>query len=87
MKLSKVILSKLSHDDLVEIVSELMAGDPEIREAVWQREARRLYAQNKRVAGIRECRQATGWSLRVAKEYCDTNYPVGEEVPAQDAWD
>jgi hypothetical protein len=80
MKLSELIISKLSKDDLVEIMAELLKGDPRVQETIWQQESRRLYAENKRVAGIRECRNATGWGLREAKEYCDRNFPVGTAI-------
>ncbi len=49
-----------------------------IHEEFWMAEARAFYADNARVAGIRVCRAATGWGLKDAKEYCDQNFPIGE---------
>ena len=46
----------------------------------WKHEAKEFYALGKRVTAIRECRKATGWGLREAKEYCDRHFPGPDGV-------
>ena len=40
----------------------------------WEDEARSLYAQGRRIAGIKLCRQHTGSGLKAALDYCDANF-------------
>jgi ribosomal protein L7/L12 len=47
----------------------------EIEIVDWRVAARAFYAENKRVRGVKACRDATGWSLKEALTYCDREFP------------
>lgn len=51
---------------------------PAYAEQPWKIEARQFYAENKRVAGVKVCRSATGWGLKDALDYCDKHFPRGQ---------
>ena len=40
----------------------------------WKGEVLALYAEGKRVQGIKVCRAATGWGLKASLTYCDANF-------------
>jgi ribosomal protein L7/L12 len=44
---------------------------------LWKSEARQYYAEGKRIAGIKVCRDATGWGLKDSIDYCDKHFPRG----------
>jgi len=43
-------------------------------ELEWITQARQFYAEGKRVAGVKACRDGTGWGLKEALDYCDANF-------------
>lgn len=67
----EVILDELSSHQLRSIVFRLLNVD----RVDWRETAKRHYANGQRVSAIRECRAATGWGLKEAKEYCDAQFP------------
>ncbi len=44
----------------------------------WIEEARQFMAEGKKVCAIKVCRAATGWGLKVSKDYCEQHLDNAE---------
>ena len=60
--------------EVFEILAENNVLKEISTEPTWEKISRELSADGKRVAAIQNCRKATGWGLKEAKDYCDDNF-------------
>jgi len=55
--------------------NDVLKEVPKYREELeWITQTRQFYAEGKRVAGVKVCRDGTGWGLKEALDYCDANF-------------
>jgi ribosomal protein L7/L12 len=83
-ELVKVVL-KVAHTGDDYNVALAINNVMNLREQTWHEECRQLMAANKRAAAVKVCREATGWPLRGALDYVDSNFVRGPSVTKTEA--